>query len=117
MSLSWFSVVVDCEEPRLLADFWCRVLGYRIVSEADGVVAIAADGTTFPRIEFVLDETHVRRKSPLHIDLDPDDQDAEVARLVALGARRVDVGQAADATWVVLTDPEDNAFCVLAERG
>ncbi len=116
MSLRWFSVVVDCEDPRLLADFWCAVLGFRIVFEADDMVSIAADDMTFPGIEFVLDETHVRRKSPLHIDLNPDDQDAEVARLLALGARRVDVGQPADASWVVLADPEDNAFCVLTPQ-
>ncbi len=52
-------------------------------------------------------------KNRLHIDLRPDDQDAEVARLVALGAQRVDVGQG-DVGWVVLADPEGNEFCVLA---
>ena len=36
-----------------------------------------------------------------------------MARLEALGARRVDVGQAADVTWVVLADPDGNEFCVL----
>ena len=116
MAVRWFSVVIDCEDPRRLATFWCEVLGYQVVFEADDMVSIAADATTFPGIEFVLDETHVRRKSPLHIDLDPDDQDAEVTRLLALGARRVDVGQAADASWVVLVDPEDNAFCVLTPQ-
>ena len=117
MALRWFSVVVDCEDPRRLAAFWCEVLGYQIVFEADDMVSIAADHTTFPGIEFVLDENHVGgSKSPLHIDLDPDDQEAEVARLLGLGARRVDVGQAADASWVVLADPEDNAFCVLAPQ-
>jgi hypothetical protein len=44
--------------------------------------------------------------------LRPDDQDAEVARLIAHGARRVDIGQG-DAAWVVLADPEGNEFCVL----
>ena len=54
-------------------------------------------------------------KNRLHIDLNPDDQDAEVARLETLGARRVDVGQQ-DAPWVVLADPEGNEFCVLTAR-
>jgi hypothetical protein len=45
----------------------------------------------------------------------PDDQAAEVARLVAMGATRADVGQH-DVPWVVLADPEGNEFCILAAR-
>ena len=52
-------------------------------------------------------------KNRLHIDLRPDDQQAEVERLEALGAERVSVGQGDEATWVVLADPEGNEFCVL----
>lgn len=55
-------------------------------------------------------------KNRLHIDLVSDDRDAEVARPIALGARRVDVGQEPDATWVVLADPEGNEFCVLRPK-
>jgi hypothetical protein len=116
VSSNWFSVVVDCDDPGKLATFWCRALGYRVVYESDDIVGIARDGKTFPGIEFVRAERRDRRKSPLHLDLNPDDQEAEVARLLALGARRVDVGQALDASWVVLADPEDNAFCVLAPQ-
>jgi hypothetical protein len=46
-------------------------------------------------------------KNRLHLDLRPDDQEAEVQRLLELGARRVDIGQG-DQTWVVLADPEGN---------
>lgn len=56
-------------------------------------------------------------KNRLHIDLAPDDRDAEVARLESLGATRIDVGQTtSDNTWVVLADPEGNEFCVLSAR-
>ena len=51
-------------------------------------------------------------KNRLHLDLRPDDQEAEVARFEQLGARRVDIGQG-DQTWVVLADPEGNEFCIL----
>jgi hypothetical protein len=51
-------------------------------------------------------------KNRLHLDLRPDDQAAEVERLLMLGATRVDIGQGAP-TWVVLADPEGNEFCVL----
>ena len=46
----------------------------------------------------------------------PADQEAEVTRLLALGARHADVGQTGDEPWVVLQDPEGNEFCVLAPR-
>jgi hypothetical protein len=52
-------------------------------------------------------------KNRLHLDLRPRDQQTEVERLEALGARRVFVGQSAEVTWVVLADPEGNEFCVL----
>ena len=116
MAARWFSVAVDCEEPHRLASFWCEVLGYQIVSSTSDVVGIAPGPVSFPGIEFVKTEGHRRRKSPVHLDLAPDDQAAEIERILALGARPVDVGQPADASWVVLADPEDNAFCVLAPR-
>ncbi len=54
-------------------------------------------------------------KNRLHLDLRADGttQAEEVDRLLALGATRVDVGQRADVSWVVLADPEGNEFCVL----
>ena len=62
-----------------------------------------------------LDEAK-QAKSRLHLDFRPDDQAAEVARLLAHGARRVDVGQGDQASWVVLADPEGNEFCILARQ-
>ena len=58
-------------------------------------------------------------KNRLHIDLAPhtsDDRAAEIDRLLAMGATRVDVGQSAEVTWDVLADPEGNEFCVLSSR-
>ncbi len=52
-------------------------------------------------------------KNRLHLDLRPKEQAAEVARLESLGARRADVGQGADVSWVVMVDPDGNEFCVL----
>jgi hypothetical protein len=54
-------------------------------------------------------------KDRIHLDLRPGDQAAEVERLIALGARRIDIGQG-DVTWVVIADPEANEFCVLRSR-
>ena len=58
-------------------------------------------------------------KNRLHLDLAPhstDDRDAEIDRLLAMGATRVDVGQGDDVTWDVFADPEGNEFCVLSAR-
>ena len=52
-------------------------------------------------------------KNRIHFDFTPDDQQAEVDRLIGLGARHVDIGQG-EQSWVVLADPEGNEFCVLA---
>ena len=57
-------------------------------------------------------------KERLHLDIAPPpdgDLDAEVERLVALGARRIDIGQG-DVDWVIMADPDDNEFCVLPPR-
>ena len=67
----------------------------------------------YPGLVFVPVPEAKRIKNRLHIDLVPDDRDAEVERLLALGASRADVGQDDEVTWVVLADPEGNEFCVL----
>ena len=57
-------------------------------------------------------------KNRLHLDIRPhadDDQNAEVERLIAFGARRIDIGQG-EVPWVVLADPEGNEFCVMSPR-
>jgi len=65
-----------------------------------------------PGLLFVSVPDEKRTKNRLHLDFRPDDRDAEVERLVAMGAKRADIGQG-EQTWVVLSDPEGNEFCVL----
>ena len=72
-----------------------------------------------PGLVFVLVPEGKTVKNRLHIDLAPhtsDDRDAEIARLLAMGATRVEVGQTGDESWDVLADPEGNEFCVLSSR-
>jgi predicted enzyme related to lactoylglutathione lyase len=112
----WYTVVVDAANPALMARFWAAVLDYQIVFEQPDEVVIAKDRETYPGIIFVPVPEPKTVKNRLHIDLNPDDQAAEVARLEALGAKRVDVGQNDEVTWVVMADPEGNEFCVLTAR-
>lgn len=114
MGSRWHSVVVDAIDPARLARWWAEVLGYRITHEGPDEVTIGNGGAT-PTLTFVPVPEPKTLKNRLHIDLNPDDQEAEVERLVDMGARRVDVGQG-EARWVVLADPEGNEFCVLTAR-
>jgi len=116
ISLTWFSTVVDSRDPQALAKFWCDALGYRIVCQNDHLVDIAPDGSAFPGLEFVRAPGPKTSKNRLHIDLNPSDQQAEVQRLLGLGATRIDIGQGNDVEWVVMADPEGNEFCVLAHQ-
>ncbi len=109
---------MDARDPSALADFWQAALGWRrTYEEHDEVVLEPPEGSredgVVPDLLFlkVPDDKHVKNR--IHLDLRPADQNAEVGRLEALGARRVFIGQGDDASWVVLADPEGNEFCVL----
>ncbi len=72
-----------------------------------------------PLLDFVRVPEPKAVKNRVHLDVAPrkgEDHAEAVRRLEALGARRVDVGQGADVTWVVLADPEGHEFCVLSPR-
>jgi predicted enzyme related to lactoylglutathione lyase len=116
MPSQWYTTVVDAADPASLARFWAAVLDYQIVYEAPDEVVIAKDEHTYPGLIFVPVPEAKSVKNRLHIDLNPDDRDAEVARIIDLGATRADVGQSDEVTWVVLADPEGNEFCVLRAR-
>jgi catechol 2,3-dioxygenase-like lactoylglutathione lyase family enzyme len=109
---------VDTADPARLARFWQSALGWRRTHEEDDEVVLEPqagspeDGVVPDLIFLRVDDKKVG-KNRLHLDLRPRDQAAEVARLLELGARKADVGQGADVTWVVLADPDGNEFCVL----
>jgi hypothetical protein len=121
-------IAIDCADPRALARFWCAVLDYEVQEQdEDGVVTIgspavpegkARPGPVPPVLTFAPVPEGKVVKNRLHLDVNPTDrdQDAEVRRLLELGARHADVGQGADVGWVTLADPEGNEFCVLAGR-
>jgi hypothetical protein len=114
MALTWEQVVVHAQEPEALARWWAEALGWTVVYSSDDEVEIRSDPDRLPGLDFVRLAESKRSKSRLHLDFRPDDQEAEVARLLAHGARRADVGQG-EQPWVVLADPEGNEFCVLSQ--
>ncbi len=116
MPSRFYTVVIDSGDPAVLARFWAAVLDWQIVFEAPDEVVIAKGEDMYPGLVFVPVPEAKGIKNRLHIDLVPDDRDAEVERVLALGASRADVGQDDEVTWVVLADPEGNEFCVLSAR-
>ena len=115
MSSHFEAVVIDCANPRVVGEFWSQLLGEKLDGPDDaGDVWIDERGGC-PGILFQRVPEAKTVKNRLHIDLRPNDQDAEVVRAIGLGARHVDIGQK-DVTWVVLADPEGNEFCILRTR-
>lgn len=115
MSLEWEQVVVDARDPVALGRWWLEALGWTIVNDEPGEFEIRPQADRLPGLIFEPVDERKHVKNRLHLDFRPDHQDAEVERLIGLGASRVDVGQG-EVPWVVLADPEGNEFCVLRDR-
>ncbi len=107
-----------CDGSREVGQFWSAALGWPLVWDQDEETAIQAPsgGTKIawggPR------ETPKAGTNRMHFDIAPPvdgDQQAEVDRLVSLGATRIDIGQG-EVGWVVMADPDGNEFCVLTPR-
>src|SRR5215467_3993640 len=115
-------LVLGCRDPEVLARFWCEVLDYVVLDrEEDGSVEIGPRegfGGPQPTIFLSRADEPAPGKSRLHIDVNATDrdQDAELERLLALGARPADIGQTGQESWHVLADPEGNVFCLLRTR-
>jgi hypothetical protein len=131
MALRWYTVVIDCHDVKKQARWWAEALDWKVVYDTEDECVIVpswVDETVRrttpwervgPGMVFVPVPEGKSVKNRLHIDLAPhtsQDRDAEIARLERLGATRVDVGQPAEVSWTVLSDPEGNEFCVLSSR-
>src|ERR1700761_6275370 len=114
-------LVLGCRDPEALARFWCEVLDFVELDRGDGYLEIgppAGFGGAQPTIILSGRDEPEPGKSRLHIDLNATDrdQDAELERLLQLGARPADIGQTGEESWHVLADPEGNVFCLLKAR-
>ena len=110
------AVVIDCVDPRALAGFWAGALSWTRHEATGDFVALHSPTGARPYLEFVREPGRRTGPSRIHLDVVPGpggDQATEVARLRTLGASPADVGRG-DVSWVVLSDPEGNHFCVLA---
>jgi len=119
MGNRWENLVVDARDPARLARWWAEALNYQITYEKPDKVEIRRLPDEVPALVFVPVSRPKDARNRLHLDLRPDDQEAEVERLVDMGARHVDGGPPRDGKGVgiLLSDPEGNEFCVLSPRG
>ena len=118
MALRLHHIVVDTHDLPGLAHFWAQVFDWRILSEREREVIIGPDENAPVGMCFMPVTEPKTVKNRIHLDLTTgsDDRDAEIERLLALGARRVDVGQTGAESWTVLADPEGNEFCVVRPK-
>ncbi len=124
MATRLVSIVIDAADKSALARFWAGVLGWSVTYEdpEESVVEPPEDdpaqqGQVLLVIGAGADAKTAKNRVHLDVASTSAEHQAElVARIEALGGRRVDIGQG-DVTWVVMADPEDNELCVVSHAG
>ena len=112
MSVRLGNVTFDCADPVAVSAFWAEVLEKRV--DPDGTPDFQSIGrkTGSPAYLFVQVPEGKEGKNRVHLDLRTDDLEAEVARLVGIGATIAEEHQEWGFAWTVLRDVEGNEFCV-----
>ncbi len=111
-------IVIDTHDLPGLARFRTQALGWQVLSEREREIVIGPDVNARVGICFMPVSGAKTVKNRVHVDLTTGaaDRDQEIERLLALGARRVDVGQTGEESWTALADPEGNEFCVVRPK-
>jgi predicted enzyme related to lactoylglutathione lyase len=123
MATRLVQINMKARDDSALGRFWAEALGWAMSSEGPGVTNLEPEGFVYPDpvavvVDLVVSAEPKTVKNRVHLDLATTSaahQTELVARLTALGATPVDVGQG-DVPWVVMADPEGNEFCVLEPR-
>ncbi|WIM94077.1 VOC family protein [Actinoplanes oblitus] len=110
--LTLANITFDCADGAALADFWSRVLDRPVDDGANEYFATIGAGDPGPTLMFLKVAEPKSAKNRCHLDLSADDRDAEVKRLLDLGAGYLAEHDEYGHQWVVLRDPAGNEFCV-----
>jgi|ERR1700677_965187 predicted enzyme related to lactoylglutathione lyase len=117
MSSTFFALSFDARDAQVAASFWAGALGRAVADGASGDNAAVTPDPAIPgsRISFHRVPEGKTVKNRVHIDLISTDFDAEVDRLIGLGATKLnEVKKDTGAHWVTLADPEGNEFDLIA---
>ncbi|HEV2088103.1 MAG TPA: VOC family protein [Cryptosporangiaceae bacterium] len=112
MSLRMASVTIDTHDPLALAAFWSAALDLPVDDGASPYFTTIGRGAAGPGMSFCMVPEAKAGKNRCHVDLSAADREAEVERLVALGARREADHDLYGHHWTVLLDPHGNEFCI-----
>lgn len=109
-----FEVVIDCADPKNLAEFWREALGYTELWAADDLVVLVPEGDLDSPVLLQRVPEPKKGKNRVHIDLVAEHVEDEVRRLEVIGASRAHPGiqTYGPTSWVVMADPAGNEFCV-----
>ena len=108
------NIAFDAEDPQRLAAFWSASTGRTIAQSTPHFALLTSERDTLKMLFLKVPERKTA-KSRMHVDFRSSDREAEVARLVGLGATRHDTHNEFGVEWTVMTDPEGNELCVAQE--
>jgi hypothetical protein len=113
MSSTLFGLAFDVADAADQATFWAQATGGQVEDGATQENSVVS-GSGFPRLAFHRVPEGKTAKNRLHIDLIASDYEAELERLLGLGASKVNEMTPGGARWTTLADPEGNEFDVIA---
>lgn len=113
MTLCLANVTFDCRDARKVAEFWSAALDRPIDPDpSEYFTSIGREDGIVPALFFAKVPEPRSQKNRVHIDLEADNREKEIARLLALGATRGPNHDEYGHSWTVMADPEGNEFCV-----
>ena len=108
------NVTFDCENPARVAEFWGAVLGFKVETVNEGFSTATHPEGVRPMLLFIKVPEARTVKNRMHMDVEADNREAEVERLIGLGATRGETHSMPEygITWTVMQDPEGNELCL-----
>jgi hypothetical protein len=105
------NITFDATDPQKLAAFWAEATGRKVVESQPYFAMLISDADPIRMLFLKVPEGRAA-KNRMHVDFHAADREAEVARLIGLGATRGETHDEHGINWTVMQDPEGNEFCV-----
>jgi len=112
VNLHLHSITMDAADPPAIAEFWSKLTGYDVEFAQEFFAQLTGDGSVGPRFMFVKVPESKTAKNRAHVDFGTPDLEAEVTRVLDLGAELVGRYDEFGTNWATFRDPEGNEFCI-----